>query len=165
MHFDWHVFSYIILTNIWPAILYRAQSCASQRAHDSKCLNEVYKAYMINYIFYKKFLFKPNWVKKRLILGGNILDLRLIWKLGFDSVNGKLNPFLFQRLIPSYIFLDHYLANKTFIFAEARNLINPLTWQTATGLVLPSDKLYSLMQPDENSFLSRCRLGQLKQGV
>ena len=29
-------------------------------AHDSKCLNEVYKAYIINHILYNKFLVKPN---------------------------------------------------------------------------------------------------------
>ena len=57
--------------HIWPAILYRAQSCAAgQRAHDFERLNEVYKAYMINHILYNKFLGPPP------------LDLTLIWKLG-----------------------------------------------------------------------------------
>ena len=40
------------------------------RAHDSKCLNDVYEAYKNNHILYKKFLVKSNWVKIRQILGG-----------------------------------------------------------------------------------------------
>ena len=56
--------------HIWPAILYCKRSCAGQRVHDSKCLNEVYKAYIINHILHKKLLVKPNWVKIRQTLGG-----------------------------------------------------------------------------------------------
>ena len=67
-----------------------ARSCTSQRAHDSKCLNKVYKAYIINHISYTKFLVKPNWVKIRQNPRGEILpplDLMLILKLGPDRVN------------------------------------------------------------------------------
>ena len=70
VHFDQHVIFTQYFDHIWPAILYRAWSCAGQHAHDSKCLNDVYKAYRINLILYKKFLVKPNWVKIRQILGG-----------------------------------------------------------------------------------------------
>ena len=76
--------------HIWPAILYHAWSRAGQRAYDCKCLNEVYKAYRINHILYKKFLVKLIWFKIRQILGGQYcpppLDLTLIWKLGPDRV-------------------------------------------------------------------------------
>ena len=70
VHFDRHVIFAQYFDHIWPAILYRAWSCAGQRAHDSKCLNDFYEAYRINHILYKKFLVKPNWVKIRKILGG-----------------------------------------------------------------------------------------------
>ena len=65
VHFDRRVIFEQYFDHIRPAILYRAQSCAGQRAHDSKSLNEVYKAYIINHISYKGFLVKPNWVKIR----------------------------------------------------------------------------------------------------
>ena len=78
--------------HIWPAILYRTRSRTGQRAHDSKCLNEVYKAYVIIHISNKKFLVKLNWVKIRQILEGQYcpppLDLMLIWKFGPERVNG-----------------------------------------------------------------------------
>ena len=82
-NFDRHVIFTQNFDHTWPAILYRAQSCAGQRAHDSKCLNEVYKAYITNHILYKKILVKPNWVEIRQILAP--LDLTLIWKLGPDG--------------------------------------------------------------------------------
>ena len=72
MHFDRHIIFSQYFDHIWPAILYRAWSCAGQCAHDSKCLNEVYRAYRIDYILYKTFLVNPKWVKIRQILGGNI---------------------------------------------------------------------------------------------
>ena len=100
VHFDRHVIFAQYFDHIWPAILYRAWSCAGQRAHDSKCLNDVYEAYRINHILYKKFLVKPNWVKIRQILGGQYcppLDLTLIWKLGPDRV--KLS------IVISFIFI------------------------------------------------------------
>ena len=43
---------------------------AGQYAHYSKCLDEDYKAYVINHISYKKFWDNPNWVKIRQILRG-----------------------------------------------------------------------------------------------
>ena len=45
---------------IWPAILIRARSRPGQRAHDSKCLNEVYKAYVINLSSYKSYQVKSK---------------------------------------------------------------------------------------------------------
>ena len=65
VHFDQSVIFSHYFDHIWPAILYRAQSFASQRAHDSKCFNEVYKSYIINHILNKKFSVKPDWVKIR----------------------------------------------------------------------------------------------------
>ena len=106
VHFERYVIFAQYFDHIWPAISYRAWSCAGQRAHDSKCLNDVYKAYRVNHILYKKFLVKPNWVKIRQILGGGaILDLMLIWKLGPDRVKVKpssklslsVNSFTFEN--------------------------------------------------------------------
>ena len=61
-------------------ILYRAWSRAGHREHDSKCLNEVYKAYRMNHIIYKQFLVKPNWVKVRQILGGQYCPPPWTWR-------------------------------------------------------------------------------------
>ena len=97
VHFDPHVFFFMQnFDHIWPAILYHAQSCAGQCAHDSKCLNEIYKAYMINNCLevFRKFLVKTNWAKIRQILEGQYCppppDLTLIWKLGPDRVKDSL---------------------------------------------------------------------------
>ena len=54
-HFDCCLISERYFGQILPAILYLARARAGQRAHYSKCLNEVYKAYIIKHILYKKF--------------------------------------------------------------------------------------------------------------
>ena len=54
-HFDWFVIFERYFGQVLLVILYLARARASQRAHHSKCLNEVYKAYIINHISYKKF--------------------------------------------------------------------------------------------------------------
>ena len=59
-----------IFCHVLPVILNFAWARAGQRANYSKCLNEVYRAYLINHISYKKFLDNPNWFKIRQILGG-----------------------------------------------------------------------------------------------
>ena len=62
-HFDWCVILERYSGHILPAVLYHARARTGWRAHDSKCLNEVYISYIINNILCKKFLDKPNRVK------------------------------------------------------------------------------------------------------
>ena len=54
-HFDCWLISERNFGHVLPVILYLARARASQRAHYSKWLNEVYKVYVMNHIFYKKF--------------------------------------------------------------------------------------------------------------
>ena len=56
------------LGHVLPVILYLSRARVGQRAHYFECLNEVYKAYIINNFSYKKF--NPSWVTMRQILGG-----------------------------------------------------------------------------------------------
>ena len=44
-----------------------------------KCLIEVYKGYIINHISHKLFFIKPNWVKRRQILGGQYCPPPWTW--------------------------------------------------------------------------------------
>ena len=81
-HFDCCVILERYFGHVLTVILYLARSRAGQCAHYSKWFNEVYKAYIINHISYKKFSDKPNRVKKTNPLGG----LTLIWKLRPDRV-------------------------------------------------------------------------------
>ena len=69
-HFDCCLISERNFGHVLPVILYLARARAGQQAHYSKCLNEVYIAYIINHISYKKLYDNPNWVKIRQILGG-----------------------------------------------------------------------------------------------
>ena len=52
-HFDCCLILERYFGHILPVILYLARARAGQRAHYSKCLNEVYKVYVINHNSYK----------------------------------------------------------------------------------------------------------------
>ena len=108
VHIDRHVIFALYFDHIWQAILYRAWSCAGH-------VYDVYKAYRINHILYKKFLVKPTWVKIRQILGGQYcppaLDLTLIWKLGPDNVNYR---YLYNNVLGNFAcpFFYNWARNK-----------------------------------------------------